>query len=131
VKSIGQSAVDALMNYPWPGNVRELRNVIERGLVFAFGDELLAEHLPPEFNGGTLSTITPIAIPQSAGVPAPAGMPNLEPVPLAEMEKRHVQYVLNFVKGNKLKAAGLLGISRTTLYEKLKQYELAGDETNG
>lgn len=133
VKRIGASAMHALQNYPWPGNVRELRNVIERGLVFAFGDELLAEHLPPEFNGGSL-TITPlpgVAVPGavSAGNGHADGAPAPEPVSLAEMEKRHIQYVLKFVKGNKLKAAGLLGISRTTLYEKLKQYELeAGNE---
>jgi len=125
VKRIGQSAMHALVSYPWPGNVRELRNVIERGLVFAFGDELLAEHLPPEFNGGTLSTLTPLNTPAPGGGGAASGGAVVsEPVPLAEMEKRHIQFVLNFVKGNKLKAAGLLGISRTTLYEKLKQYEL-------
>lgn len=132
VKRIGESALQALVSYPWPGNVRELRNVIERGLVFAFGDELLAEHLPPEFNGGTMSTFTPVSIGLApgggAGDGGGSGMPAMEPVPLAEMEKRHIQYVLGFVKGNKLKAAGLLGISRTTLYEKLKQYELGDDE---
>src|SRR5690606_23665748 len=119
VKRIGASAMQALVTYPWPGNVRELRNVIERGLVFAFGDELLAEHLPPEFNGGTLSTITPVGTPagmQGQTLPA-SGAYAPEPVSLAEMEKRHIQYILGFVKGNKLKAAGLLGISRTTLYE--------------
>jgi DNA-binding NtrC family response regulator len=133
VKRIGDSAMQALASYPWPGNVRELRNVIERGLVFAFGDELLVEHLPPEFNGGAISTFTPVPgspagmIGTGAGAGAGMAPPAHEPVPLAEMEKRHIQYVLSFVKGNKLKAAGLLGISRTTLYEKLKQYELAGD----
>jgi DNA-binding NtrC family response regulator len=45
------------------------------------------------------------------------------------MEKRHIQHVLKFVKGNKLKTAQLLGISRTTLYEKLKQYELGTQDT--
>ncbi len=128
VKRIGASAMQALTSYPWPGNVRELRNVIERGLVFAFGDELLAEHLPPEFNGGGTSTFTPALSPvagaSTAGA-APGGAPASELVSLAEMEKRHIQYVLGFVRGNKLKAAGLLGISRTTLYEKLKQYELS------
>ena len=124
VKRIGDSAMRALVSYPWPGNVRELRNVIERGLVFAFGDELLAEHLPPEFNGGTLSTFTPVGIQIPLAQAAGATPPAPEPISLAEMEKRHIQYVLSVVKGNKLKAAGLLGISRTTLYEKLKQYEL-------
>src|SRR5690606_14958331 len=122
--------------YPWPGNVRELRNVIERGLVFAFGEELLVEHLPPEFQpGANLSSIsvpglgTASAAGGAAGeTGAVAGAPPSEPVPLSEMERRHIEYVLQFVKGNKLKAAALLGISRTTLYEKLKQYELSDAE---
>lgn len=132
VKRISASAMQALVAYPWPGNVRELRNVIERGLVFAFGDELLAEHLPPEFNGGTMSMFTPVGLPAGTeGQTVKPGAYTAEPVSLAEMEKRHIQYILGFVKGNKLKAAGLLGISRTTLYEKLKQYELEGNEDDG
>lgn len=135
VKRIGQSAINALLSYPWPGNVRELRNVIERGLVFAFGDELLVEHLPPEFQPGVaLSSSAQLLLnPAQSGGQGPAaaavpGAPEAAPIPLAEMEKRHIQYVLQFVKGNKLKAAALLGISRTTLYEKLKQYEVEGSE---
>lgn len=133
VKRIGQSAMNALLAYPWPGNVRELRNVIERGLVFAFGDELLVEHLPPEFQPGSpLASSAQLLISPLTGAASPAApataAPEPAPVPLAEMEKRHINYVLNFVKNNKLKAAALLGISRTTLYEKLKQYEVSEQE---
>jgi two-component system response regulator HydG len=137
VKRIGQSAMNALLSYPWPGNVRELRNVIERGLVFAFGDELLAEHLPPEFQPGAPMASSAALLLQAGGHAVPnaaisgqegLAAPAPQPIALADMEKRHIQYVLQFVKGNKLKAAALLGISRTTLYEKLKQYELSENE---
>jgi len=143
VKRISNGAMNSLLAYPWPGNVRELRNVIERGLVFAFGDELLAEHLPPEFTGNSTTSVFPLVANAAAGGAAQAddrgpgarsgavGTPvlvNPQPIALSEVEKQHIQYVLQFVKGNKLKAAGLLGISRTTLYEKLKQYELGENE---
>lgn len=140
VKRIGQSAMNALLAYPWPGNVRELRNVIERGLVFAFGEELLVEHLPPEFQpGSTMSTSAEMLLQRAQGGgesglgagETATGAPDPAPVALAEMEKRHILYVLQFVKGNKLKAANLLGISRTTLYEKLKQYEVEDAEVEG
>lgn len=128
VKRIAPETMRLLVRYPFPGNVRELRNVIERGLVFAFGEEMLPEHLPME-----LLQPLPGAAPgiggASVGVHPPASdlsmaEENGSPLSLAELEKRHIQHVLRFTKGNKLKTAALLGISRTTLYEKLKIYEL-------
>ena len=114
--------MDALKRYPFPGNIRELRNVVERGLVFAHGEEILPEHLPME-------------IFQEVGAPGPDSARTLspegtdgEPLSLAEVEKRHIESVLRYVKGNKVRAAALLGISRTTLYEKLKVYGLSGEE---
>ena len=139
-KRISADTMKVLCAYPFPGNVRELRNVIERGLVFAFGDELLPEHLPLEVLqphlGGGLLPMDQASAPGAAGgessVYSSDRLSALDsgqmPVSLSEMEKRHIQYVLKFVKNNKLKAAQLLGISRTTLYEKLKQYELGGAE---
>jgi two-component system response regulator HydG len=122
-KTIAPQTMQVLSRYPFPGNVRELRNVIERGLVFAFGDALLPEHLPVEVTQGQSGMLAGAA---AAEPVVNYGMgPDQTPLSLEEMEKRHIQHVLKFVKGNKLKAAQLLGISRTTLYEKLKQYELA------
>lgn len=135
VKAISPECMQMLVNYPWPGNVRELRNVIERGLVFAFGEKLLPEHLPAEVlqhqeMGG-------LPIPESSGDIESGGdtaKQNLpfnasgEPLSLSEVERKHISFVLKFVKGNKLKAAQLLGISRTTLYEKLKLYEIEDEK---
>jgi two-component system response regulator HydG len=120
-KSIDPSAMECLMRYEYPGNIRELKNVIERGLVFAHGDSLMPEHLPLEV--AAAAAVGMLEGPDSVGIPAGS-----DPLSLAEVEKRHIQRVLQHVKGNKLKAASLLGISRTTLYEKLKEYDSpAGD----
>ena len=123
VRSLSPAAITALQRYPFPGNVRELRNVIERGLVFAEGDMLLPEHLPVEIfqNAGSV----PGAVPSS---PASFTSSDGQPLSLSEVEKLHIANVLQYVKGNKLRAASLLGISRTTLYEKLRLYEIGTDD---
>ena len=96
-----------LVEYPWHGNVRELRNVVERALVFCRGDEIFPQHLPAELTHGEKTS---------------AASPDAPPIPLTEMERLHIIKTLQHVSGNKLKAAELLGISRSTLYEKMKQY---------
>ena len=111
VREISPEAKNILMNYSWPGNVRELRNVIERALVFARGNEILPEHLPLEL----YQKNEPVKAPMPQGGP---------PLSLAEMEKRHILLTLEFTGGNKLRTAELLGISRSTLYEKMKQYDI-------
>jgi len=125
-KSISPEAMALLKKYPFPGNVRELRNVIERGLVFAFGDQLLPEHLPMEL----MNPQAAMAGLQGGGGGGayPFTGSDQSPLSLSDVEKMHIQHVLAFVKGNKVKAANLLGISRTTLYEKVKQYGLGAEE---
>ena len=134
VQKISPEAMAALQKYPFPGNVRELRNTIERGLVFAQGDTLLPQHLPSEVNaasdglGGLTGDSSVPSDEESFGMAAsdsPASQlgEDGEPLTLADLERRHILYVLERMSGNKLKAAGVLGISRTTLYEKLKSYD--------
>lgn len=98
-----------LFEYSWPGNVRELKNVIERSVILAQGDTILPEHLPLELHEHT----------PSAPVMRPTGMS------LAEMEKWHIAEVLRSVNGNKSQAAKILNISRSTLREKLKLYQIS------
>lgn len=98
-----------LLEYSWPGNVRELKNVIERSVILAQGDTILPEHLPLELHEHT----------PSAPVMRPTGMS------LAEMEKWHIAEVLRSVNGNKSQAAKILNISRSTLREKLKLYQIS------
>jgi len=99
------------LKYPWHGNVRELHNVVERALVFARGEEILPEHLPAELRIGTVKISDDAKAEES-------------PLTLSEMERRHIVKTLDYANGNKLKAAELLGISRSTLYDKMRQYNL-------
>jgi Nif-specific regulatory protein len=108
VSEISPQTMDLLLKYPWPGNVRELRNIIERALVLGSKDRILPEHLPLE-----VQMVEKKSYPQAQ-----------KNLPLREMEKQHITEVLQAVKGNKTKAASLLGIDRSTLYEKIKAYNI-------
>ncbi len=94
----------ALENHHWRGNIRELRNVIERAVILADGAELDTDLLPLEFSH-----------PDNEG-PAPLS--------LADMEKKHIARVLQAVNGNKTRAAEMLQIGLTTLYNKIKEYNI-------
>ncbi|MBN1901132.1 sigma 54-interacting transcriptional regulator [Candidatus Sumerlaeota bacterium] len=107
VQRISPETKKILLDYRWPGNVRELRNVMERAIVFARGEEILPEHLPSEL---------------SKREDRKKEDDEIAPVSLAEMEERHIRKILGMTSGNKFRAAEILGISRSTLYEKLKQY---------
>jgi len=106
---IEPAAETRLINYTWPGNVRELRNVMERALILSGGGRIQAEHLPKEL---------------CAAVPCMAREGTDLPFALSDIEARHIRRVLEHCKGNKTKAAGLLGITRLTLRNKVKQYAL-------
>ena len=98
------SAMDCMLRYNWPGNVRELRNVIERAII-------LAE------NG----IISERCLPRDLLEPLDGGG---ETLALASVEKRHILKLLGVYSGNRQKTAVALGISRKTLYRKLRQYAL-------
>jgi len=96
-----------LQALPWQGNVRELGNVLERAVVHATGDVLLAETLPPLAPGTT-------TMPTSDD---PARFPTLE-----EMARAHILRALALAQGHKGRTCELLGISRPTLERKLLRY---------
>jgi DNA-binding NtrC family response regulator len=113
VKKAGSGVVTILQSYAWPGNVRELKNVIERAILLDAEDELLPEHLPAEITGtGT-----------TAGS-AVEEMPDLKPMSIRDMERILIRKALAETGGNKSQAARILGISRQTLREKTKLYEI-------
>ena len=108
---IAADAIAWLEAQPWPGNVRELENCIERAVVLASGDVLGVDDVRPR-----AGTAPPLGIAR----PAPG-----DPVPtLDELEKAHILHVLEVCEHQKTKAAALLGINRTTLWKKLRQYGL-------
>ncbi|MFA4984945.1 MAG: sigma 54-interacting transcriptional regulator [Candidatus Brocadiia bacterium] len=106
-----QSALSALEAYDWPGNVRELRNLVERALILSESEEIGAHDLPISPNKGSV----PVA--EETALPGPP-----EAVTLEDVERAHILAVLQRADGNKSLAAQLLGIDRSTLYSKLKQY---------
>jgi DNA-binding NtrC family response regulator len=99
--------LQALQQHTWKGNIRELRNVIERAVILSEGDQLEAAILPFDFQWN-----------QRPGEAASLS--------LADMEKQHIIKVLAFTKGNKTKAAELMDIGLTTLYNKIREYHIHG-----
>jgi DNA-binding NtrC family response regulator len=106
-RTISADAMTRLMAYDWPGNVRELENAIERALALGSGPIVHVGDLPSNLQFGT-------------GERLPE---NDEFLPLDELERRAILRALRDAGGDKLAAARLLGIGKTTLYRKLKQYE--------
>src|SRR6202042_3804934 len=96
--TISEDAIARMMAYDWPGNVRELENAIERAIALGSGPILHPGDLPTK--------------PQ-----------NDELLPLDELERRAILRALREAGGDKLAAARMLGIGKTTLYRKLKQYD--------
>lgn len=108
--TLAEDAMARLTAYDWPGNVRELENAIERAMALGSGPILHSGDLPSNLQHGSA--------PSAGGATA-----NDELVPLKEMERRAILRALREAGGDKLMAARLLGIGKTTLYRKLKQYE--------
>lgn len=116
------AAMESLRAYDWPGNVRELSNALEYALVHTEGDHLLPRHLPPEVRQ---AEGTPYTAQLSAELaPALARRYFRPPAGTAEDEKVLLVTVLRETSGNRAAAARRLGMSRTTLWKKLKQYAL-------
>jgi two-component system response regulator HydG len=101
---LAPDALMAMTAYGWPGNTRELENVLARALALRAGKLITARDLPPALSRRT----------------TPAEKPTSEMLTLEELERRHILRVLEVTKGNKLKAAEVLGIDRSTLHRKLK-----------
>jgi transcriptional regulator with GAF, ATPase, and Fis domain len=108
-------ARDLLLMHRWPGNIRELQNAIERALILADGPLISAAHL---------GVVVPTA---ATGIPSgPAAVEGPRPLiqPLAEVEKQSILEALRRAKGNKSRAAAVLGLSRGALYTRLRRFGL-------
>src|SRR5262249_33718843 len=113
---ISRDAREWLLSYPWPGNVRELRNAIERAILLCDGGLITRAHLPV----GTARTAAPPA-PTAAGTLL---APHLADMNVDAMERGMVVKALEEAKGNKSRAAKLLGLSRAQLYWRIEKYGL-------
>jgi len=104
--ALSRSAARALEGYGWPGNVRELKNCIEQALILGDGRTIRVADLP-------------LKVRRSATDPAPVAGASL-----ADVEKEHIARVLRANDWNKARSARVLGISKPTLYEKIRLYDL-------
>jgi len=109
VSEISDEAMRLLVDYAWPGNVRELENALERAIVTCKTRVLTADDLA--FLRPTPGTIL-------AGADLPSGLT------LQDLERRYIAATLERTEGNVKAAAAALGIDRSTLYEKIRRYEI-------
>jgi DNA-binding NtrC family response regulator len=106
IAGLTRRAQTALLQHPWPGNVRELENVVSSACITATGDFIDLGDLPEQL--------------QRRGGSSSAG-DDWRPLSLDEVRKIHIQRVLDMCQGNRLRAAQILGIGRTSLYRYLKR----------
>jgi transcriptional regulator with GAF, ATPase, and Fis domain len=119
---VAEAAMRVLMTYPWPGNVRELRNVVQRISLFA-RDEITCDDLPPE-----IREENPIElIAKACSRCFVEESMSFEEV-VACLETNLLRQALQRTGGNRTQAAKLLGLSLSTLRDKLKKYSLDGEE---
>jgi transcriptional regulator with PAS, ATPase and Fis domain len=137
--SLTQETLEAMLSYDWPGNVRELENCIQHMVAINSGPlihtldmpSMLQNHLATR-RSQSMAVAASIAgqpryVPPEPRSMEPAAAPTeCRPIiPLMEMEKHAIIDALEYTKGDRAIAANLLGIGRTTLYRKLKEYQIA------
>lgn len=111
IKGISETAALKLTTYGWPGNIRELQNVIERAVVLSVNSVIDLDDLPG-----------------FAEMAEKTKKPALKKIPLAEIEKAHIEAILKSENWNMRKSADILGIHRNTLRQKIKDYNLQPEE---
>jgi len=111
-RNISDDALKLMLNYDWPGNVRELENCLERACALTSGPTVHIADLPTALQNFHAQTpVVAVDTEQSSGIS-----------PLAELEKKAILHAITVLNGDKLEAAKQLGIGKTTLYRKLKEY---------
>ena len=120
--TIAQDALHLLVDYDWPGNVRELRHALERALALSSGPVLHLGDLPTQLQNARAELEHRHAVAEAE--PALT----VEVRSIAEMEKQAILTTLRHLNGDKLMAARLLGIGKTTLYRKLKEYGVTDED---
>ena len=120
--NITTEAMEALLRYDWPGNIRELENCIERAAALGNGDNIQLADLPLQVQNGTSAHSSSFA-----GMQSPDATPARATEAISELEKVERDTILRLLQeaqGDKVRTQALLGVSRATLYRKLKRYNI-------
>ena len=118
---IAPEVMEKLREYSWPGNVRQLRNCLERAVLLANDGRITVNELPPEVSGRTSAASTFLSV---AGAAPAEGAST--PTALRDVEKQQIINALEQTGWHRGKTAALLGISPSTLYRRLRDYNLEG-----
>jgi DNA-binding NtrC family response regulator len=110
ITQVSRAAREAIAGYPWPGNVRELKNALQYAYVIGDGPVLLDVELPPEVSGMAFDPEAP-----AVNAPPPTEAPENE-----SPEARRIRLALAHADGNRERAAQILGMSRVTLWRRMK-----------
>lgn len=127
ITGISDQALNTLRAYGWPGNVRELEHVMERACVLCADTTITGADLPAEIRAGGGASFAGAVTPLVGQVPLASA--TAEPLLPGENEEERICRILRQTDGNKAKAARLLGIDRSTLYRKMRQYNLEPPES--
>jgi len=111
-RTLSEEALKILLAYDWPGNVRELENCLERSCAFTSNAIIQVRDLPSDIHGTHNLAV--------------GGNGSAKIVPIEQLEKQTILNTIEQLNGDKLQAARLLGIGKTTLYRKLKEYAAQG-----
>jgi DNA-binding NtrC family response regulator len=134
---VSNAAMKALIQYDWPGNVRELENCVERAVALGDGQLIDLGDLPSSIADASASSgVGTLSVPSDgAGVNAEMALATRAAAPsstdLEDIERATIQRVFQQVNGDKALAGRMLGISRATLYRKLKRYNISGGSAAG
>jgi transcriptional regulator with PAS, ATPase and Fis domain len=112
ITRINPGALEALTEYPWPGNVRELRSALEYAYVIGDGNQLVEADLPPEIGGALAGAAGTNTSPVAPAVARDGERP----------EARRIRVALERAAGNRERAAQMLGMSRVTLWRRMRSY---------
>jgi DNA-binding NtrC family response regulator len=125
VPELSPETLAALKSYAWPGNVRQLRNTLERAVLLANDGRITTAELPPEIVSPALAfrPATATSAAGDAGAQGTSAAPGVPP-PLREVERQQILAALEQTGWHRGKTAEMLGISPSTLYRRLRDYNL-------
>jgi DNA-binding NtrC family response regulator len=121
IHSIDDAVLEALLSYPWPGNVRELEHVMQRAVIYCRNGQLSREHLPPHLLSGRVGPTNDASV--QLGISPVHSTHSLE-CQVAVSEKEIIEQALLKNNFSRTRTAVDLGISRVTLYNKMKKYQM-------